>query len=88
MATQRLYQELYPVDHPNYSRPIDQDIEAIKAMTVADLVGFHGKLGLGDFLIAAVGDVDAQACGEAVKTALGGWKASDLKIEPPKVGDD
>lgn len=85
MASQRLYQQLYPPDHPNYSRPIDEEIEALKAMTVGDLVDFQIKLGLGDFIIATVGDVDADIISSAVQLSLGGFKRSDFKIEAPRI---
>jgi zinc protease len=84
MATQRLYQELYPTDHPNYSRPLDEEIEAIRTMKIEDLLAFHSKIGTGDFHVVAVGDVEPEACAAAVKASVGGWKPTDFKIEQPK----
>ncbi|KAI9002144.1 peptidase M16 domain-containing protein [Hyaloraphidium curvatum] len=84
MATQRVFQELFPPEHPNYARPIDEDIEAVKAMSVEDLLDFHSKIGLGDLTVVAVGDVNPALCSDLLKKSLGGWQTTKFKIEPPK----
>ncbi|KAI9024676.1 Metalloenzyme, LuxS/M16 peptidase-like protein [Hyaloraphidium curvatum] len=80
VASQRLLQELFPPEHPNYAKPFDEVVADLEAVTADDLKAFQAQLGLGNFFIAIVGDVDPEAAAKGLKESLGGWKMSDFVI--------
>lgn len=71
---------IYPEDHPNYSKEIDDVIDEVNNTTIADLRAFHANYGLGNMLVIAVGDVDSEALGSSLKKAFGDWSHSSLEI--------
>eukprot|EP01116_Phalansterium_solitarium_P005560 TRINITY_DN1734_c0_g1_i2.p1 TRINITY_DN1734_c0_g1~~TRINITY_DN1734_c0_g1_i2.p1 ORF type:complete len:892 (+),score=352.06 TRINITY_DN1734_c0_g1_i2:1366-4041(+) len=76
-------QQIYPVDHPNYKREIDADIDDVRAATVADLHQFHADLyGLGNLIVAAAGDVEHEVLCRAVADSFAGWRVSPARIGP------
>jgi len=79
---------LYPKNHPNYRKPIDEKIADVEKTTAEDLKQFHQKYGLGDMTLVAVGDIDEGVLAEALKKAFGDWKLSDLSIPPLTVKAD
>jgi zinc protease len=72
---------LYPENHPNYSREIDDEIADVEKTTVADLKAYHKKnYGLGKMLFIAVGDIDNAIISKALQKAFGDWNVSDLTL--------
>lgn len=48
----------YPKGHPNYAMSIDEQVETIKGLTVADIKKFYGEFyGLGKSILVGVGNV-------------------------------
>lgn len=68
---------VYEPGHPRYQMTIDEEINAIKAITVQELKDFHADFyGAQDADIAIVGDFDVEATTAALEKSLGDWNAS------------
>ena len=62
--------------HPKYEMSIDEEIAAIKAVTVEDLKDFHARfMGAQDADISVVGDFDKKAIHDKLNKMLVGWKS-------------
>jgi zinc protease len=72
---------IYPENHPNYSREIDEEIADVEKTTVTDISSYHkNNYGLGKTLVVAVGDVDNDVLSKSLQKALGDWRQLDLEI--------
>lgn len=72
---------LYPENHPNYSREINDEIADVENISVGDLRNYHkNNYGLGNMVVVAVGDVDNEVLSAALQNAFGEWTQSDLTI--------
>ncbi len=68
---------VYEPGHPRYQLTIDEEINAIKSVTVQDMKDFHADFyGAQDADIAIVGDFDEAATTAALEKSLGDWNAS------------
>lgn len=68
----------YEPSHPKYQMPIDDEIAAIEAVTVADLKTFHqANYGAQAGEIAIVGDYDKAAVMTALNKVFGNWQSKN-----------
>lgn len=65
----------YPVDHPSYVPTIDEEIAAIKSLSLSQVKQLHGWLGMSDATFTVVGDFDAAALEGWLDRGWGGWKS-------------
>ncbi|WP_116125118.1 M16 family metallopeptidase [Lewinella sp. IMCC34183] len=64
----------YPKDHPFYVRTFDEQVEALKALTVADVKAYYDDVyGGANIIFSASGDMDADAVTEALERNFGDW---------------
>ena len=76
-AGRRLMQRLFSVDHPNYSRDFEDEIEALQQIEQADLQAYHGQhITPHAFTLVVVGDLDHTAIEETVRSAFGNWSGT------------
>ena len=65
---------LYPPDHPNYNRTLEEEAAALGALSVERLRDYHaGHFGGTDLTIALVGDLDPDTATEQTHRVLGDW---------------
>jgi predicted Zn-dependent peptidase len=78
-------QATYPPSHPSYLFTPDEEIEAVRKLTRADLRAYHDSLiGLGSVTLVLVGDLEgpgAEKVKQSVVKYLGGWRS--IKTELP-----
>ena len=73
-AAGALARTLYAPAHPNFSPPLQHDLERLETMTLDDVRRFHAEhFGPRSFLLALAGDVDPGAAAAVVEEAFGGW---------------
>ncbi len=71
------HMNVYEPGHPLYQMTIDEEINAIKAVTVKDLIDFHTDFyGTQDADIAIVGDFDETATLKVLEDSFGKWKSN------------
>eukprot|EP00026_Physarum_polycephalum_P002401 Phypoly_transcript_02407.p1 GENE.Phypoly_transcript_02407~~Phypoly_transcript_02407.p1 ORF type:complete len:908 (+),score=192.75 Phypoly_transcript_02407:68-2791(+) len=77
-------QATYPPSHPSYLFSPDEEIEAVRKLTRADLRAYHDSLiGLGSLNLVLVGDLAGEGVTkvtESVKKHLGGWRVIKKEI--------
>jgi zinc protease len=74
----------YPKGHIWYTATFDEEIEAIKATTVADVKQFYKDFyGAQNAVVSVVGDFDEAAVRQAVKVDLGNWKSAKPFVRVP-----
>ncbi len=70
------YDNPYKKGDVRYTSSFAEEIEAVKAIKAADLKAFHQAFyGANHGQVSLVGDFDAKATQEALKTLLGDWKS-------------
>ena len=70
------YDNPYKKGDVRYGSSFAEQIEAVKAIKLADLKAFHQEFYGANFgQVSLVGDFDVKAAQEALKTTLGDWKA-------------
>lgn len=68
---------IYPVDHPNCAKELDDVIALVKNLKIDDLKKFHAEnYGIGTISIVTVGDVDDQKFASTIKTHFENWHKS------------
>ena len=84
-AYREFMRTLYPEGHPNYSYTVDEEIDMVEKATVEDLKAYHEKnYGLGNMIIAAVGDIDEKKLSKTIKKQFKKWHKSPLKMAAPE----
>lgn len=74
-VNKKLAQSLYPSSHPNYAISAHKAADHISKTTINDVKAFHADVyGLGDAVIAIVGDIDHKNVIDESKKAFNGWK--------------
>jgi len=82
MASIAYSQAVYPKDHPNYVKSVEESIEEVKAVTVADLKAFHSKhYGPKNMILVVTGDVDQKEIANSL-AVFKGWKGG---VSLPKI---
>ena len=67
---------IYPKGDVRYSPTLDEELESIRAVTLADVKAFYKKFyGSDQGEIAVVGDFDEAAVTKAIREAFNGWKS-------------
>lgn len=76
--------QLYPPGHANFIPSTVETISLVKTLTTADLKSFHNKnYGLGNMLVAAVGDINHEQFKQELDQHFNDWQKSPLKIPDP-----
>ncbi len=66
----------YPMGHPFYVPTFDEEVEALKALTLDDVKAFYTDVyGGGNTTFAASGDLDVDAVKEALTRNFGDWSS-------------
>ena len=66
----------YPKGHPRYVPTIDEQVEMVKATTIADVRAFHADFyGATGGELVVVGDFDDAEIGRVATDLFGGWKS-------------
>ncbi|PNQ72230.1 insulinase family protein [Hanstruepera neustonica] len=73
-----LLNQHYPKGHPNYNMTIDEEIDAIKAVTVADLMAYHDEFyGISDNAsVVAIGNIDEAKLKNYFETHFSDFKSN------------
>lgn len=81
MAQIAYNQAVYPKNHPNYSKTIEEQITEVEAITVEDLKAFHKKYyGPKNMILVFTGDIDSKVIEKSI-SAFKGWKGG---VDIPK----
>ncbi|TNE68437.1 insulinase family protein [bacterium] len=84
MASITYAQTVYPSDHPNYVKSIEEQIKEVEAITVDDVKKFHAAhYGPKNMIFVATGDIDQKAIEKSLSSAFKGWKGG---VSIPKSG--
>ena len=76
----------YPKGHPNYAMSMEEEAEAIKALTIADLQAFYNDFyGLGMSITVGVGTFDGDAVKSFMEKEFSGFESKNpyARIEAP-----
>lgn len=83
MASIIFAQTVYPKEHPNYVKSIEERIKEVEAITIEDVKKFHAAhYGPKNMILVATGDIDQKAIEKAL-AAFKGWKGG---VDIPKSG--
>ena len=83
LATAAISQQLYPQTHPNYSPPLEAQLEALERHSTEQLQAFHAKHYSPQSLrLVFAGDIDFQQLMAAVELAFGDWQAVSATPKP------
>lgn len=75
-ASRWLTTNLFNRAHPNYTAPLEQLMQDLEKVTIADLKAFHAKYyGNNSMYLVAVGDIDDAILEKSLKTHFAGWGA-------------
>ena len=75
-ASAQLSRKLYPIDHINYSTPIQELLNDLENTSVEDLASFHkAHYGAESMTLIFTGDIDFEQLKAAVGNAFEGWNA-------------
>lgn len=81
-ASGALKRYLFPGDHPNNVRTLEEELASLEQMTVDDVRAFHvGHFGSNGFNIAFAGDLDPTTVEKAVQFSLGDWPQHQLSAQ-------
>lgn len=76
-ASRALMQRLFSVDHPNYSRPFEGELERLQQATRADVKTYHHEhVTPHAFTLVVAGDLEHDAVETAVRGAFASWKGT------------
>jgi predicted Zn-dependent peptidase len=76
-ASRALMQRLFSVDHPNYSRPFESELERLQQATRADVETYHHEhVTPHAFTLVVAGDLEHDAVETAVRGAFASWKGT------------
>ena len=71
-----LKRHLFSTDHPNFVRPLEEELAALEKLTIEQVEAYHeGHFGSDGLKITFAGDLDADVVTEAVQAHLGDWPA-------------
>ena len=66
----------YPKDHPFYVMTFDEEVEALKGLTLDEVKQYYNDVyGGGDVIFSASGDMDVDAVKEALERNFGDWES-------------
>lgn len=81
----RKYFDPWPAGHPKAVRTVDEQLAAVKAVTLDDVRTFHRDFyGSADGEIAVVGDFDPEQMKRELKTLFADWKSSHPFVRTPE----
>ncbi len=74
MTELRRHMEDYSPEDPRYTMTFDEEVAAIKALTLEEVKAFYDRFyGASDATIAVIGDFEAEAAEEALERNFGDW---------------
>ena len=77
--------QVYPAGHINYEHTLQEQLEALHAISAEGLRRFHrDHYGPQDMVVVAVGDIDAQELAKSVEKAFAGWPVKSGALEVPR----
>lgn len=76
----------WPLGHPYHTPTLDEEIKAVRAVTLADIQRFHKEFyGASSLQVAVVGDLDAENTFATLEREFGDWRSSSPYTYIPKI---
>jgi len=82
-AESALSRMIYPPGHPYYEPPFEDQLEALKKLTLNDLIRFHkNQYTPKNIILVAAGEIDTQLFTQTVADGMKNWPASQKPALP------